>query len=126
MKAMFVNRSIEIWLKIDMFNTSDSKYIAKYVMDRSISQSAILREVWEQGWQNGITQVALNMLQAKIDPAQVAKLTGLSTDRINSIHQEAANLKNFSQLDRDWQNMSESSLTEVWLNEEEDKAWQDL
>ena len=111
---------------MDMFNTSDSKYIAKYVMDRSISQSAILREVWEQGWQNGLTQVALNMLQAKIDPAQVATLTGLSTERINSIHQEAANLENFSQLDRDWQNMSESSLAEVWLNEEEDKAWQDL
>ncbi|WP_373546226.1 hypothetical protein [Chamaesiphon sp.] len=126
MKAMFVNRSIEIWLKIDMFNTSDSKYIAKYVMDRSISQSAILREVWEQGWQNGLTQVALNMLQAKIDPAQVATLTGLSTDRINSIQREAANLENFSQLDRDWQNLRESSLAEIWLNEEEDKAWQDL
>ena len=125
MKAMFVNRSIEIWLKIDMFNTSDLKYIAKYVMDRSISQSAILREVWEQGWQNGLTQVALNMLQAKIDPAQVGTLTGLST-RINSIQREAANLENFSQLDRDWQNLSESSLAEVWLNEEEDKAWQDL
>jgi hypothetical protein len=111
---------------MDMFNTSDSKYIAKHVMDRSISQSAILREVWEQGWQNGLTQVALNMLRAKIDPVQVATLTGLSTDRIDSIHREAASLEDSSQLVRDWQNLSESSLAEVWLNEEEDKAWQDL
>ncbi len=95
-------------------------------MDRSISQSAILREVWEQGWQNGLTQVALNMLRAKIDPVQVATLTGLSPDRVNSIHLEATNLEDSSQLVRDWQNLSESSLAEVWLNEEEDKAWQDL
>jgi hypothetical protein len=121
-----VNRSSKIWLKMDMLNPSDSKYIAKYVMDRSISQSAILREVWEQGWQNGLTQVALNMLRAKIDPAQVASLTGLSPDRVNSIHLEAASLEDSSQLVRDWQNLSESSLAEVWLNEEEDKAWQDL
>jgi hypothetical protein len=95
-------------------------------MDRSIAQSAILREVWEQGWQNGLTQVALNMLRAKIDPVQVATLTGLSTDRVNSIHLEATNLEDSPQLVRDWQNLSESSLAEVWLNEEEDKAWQDL
>lgn len=95
-------------------------------MDRSIAQSAMLREVWEQGWQNGLTQVALNMLRAKIDPVQVATLTGLSPDRIDSIHREATNLENSSQLVRDWQNLSESSLAEVWLNEEEDKAWQDL
>jgi hypothetical protein len=95
-------------------------------MDRSISQSAILREVWEQGWQNGLTQVALNMLRAKIDPVQVATLTGLSADRVNSIHRETANLEDSAQLVRDWQNLSESSLGEVWLNEEEDKAWQDL
>ena len=95
-------------------------------MDRSIAQSAMLREVWEQGWQNGLTQVALNMLRAKIDPVQVATLTGLSPDRIDSIHREETNLENSSQLVRDWQNLSESSLAEVWLNEEEDKAWQDL
>jgi hypothetical protein len=66
------------------------------------------------------------MLKAKIDPVQVATLTGLSTDRVNSIYLEATNLENSSQLVRDWQNLSESSLAEVWLNEEEDKAWQDL
>ena len=95
-------------------------------MDRSISQSAILREVWEQGWQNALTQVALNMLRSKIDPAQVAMLTGLSIERVHLIHLEAGNLEDSSQLVRDWQNMSESSLAEIWLNEEEDRAWQDL
>jgi hypothetical protein len=66
------------------------------------------------------------MLRSKIDPAQVAILTGLSIDRVNSIDLEAANLEDSSQLVRDWQNLSESSLAEIWLNEEEDKAWQDL
>jgi hypothetical protein len=100
-----------------------TKFTTKNVMDKSIAQSAILREVWEQGWQNGLTQVALNMLQAKIDPVQVATLTGLSPDRVNSIHLEVTNIEDSSQLVRDWQNLSESSLAEVWLNEEEDKAW---
>jgi hypothetical protein len=92
----------------------------------TISQSAILREVWEQGWQNGLTQVALNMIRAKIDPAQVATLTGLSPERINSICLEVANPDQSVQLMRDWQTQSESSLAEVWLNDEEDRAWSDL
>ncbi len=95
-------------------------------MDRSISQSAILQEIWEQGWQNGLTQVALNMLRAKIDPVQIATLTGLSTDRIHSIQLAASNLDDSAQLVREWQNLSGNSLAEVWVNEEEDKAWQDL
>lgn len=95
-------------------------------MDRSISQSALLREVWEQGWQNGLIQVAVNMLQAKIDPVQVATLTGLSPERVNSIYLEAENLAESAHLVRDWQNLSEPSLAGAWLNEEEDRAWQDL
>ena len=92
----------------------------------TISQSAILREVWEQGWQNGLTQVALNMIRAKIDPAQVATLTGLSPERVNLIYLEVANPDQSVQLMRDWQNQSESSLAEVWLNEEEDLSWKYL
>jgi hypothetical protein len=37
-----------------------------------------------------------------------------------------ANLDRPDRVVRDWQILSESSLAEVWLNEEEDKAWQDL
>jgi hypothetical protein len=39
---------------------------------------------------------------------------------------EATNLENSSQLVQDWQTLSQSSLAEVWLNDEEDQAWQDL
>jgi hypothetical protein len=39
---------------------------------------------------------------------------------------ETTDLENSSQLVQDWQNISESSLAEIWLNEEEDNAWQDL
>jgi predicted RNase H-like HicB family nuclease len=39
---------------------------------------------------------------------------------------KVSNLEHSSQSVRDWQTLSESSLAEVWLNEEEDKAWQDL
>jgi hypothetical protein len=92
----------------------------------TIAQSAILREAWEQGWQNGLTQVALNMIRAKIDPAQVATLTGLSIERVNSIYLDIVNPEQSTQLMRDWQNQSESSLAEVWLNDEEDRAWEDL
>jgi hypothetical protein len=92
----------------------------------TISQSAILREVWEQGWQNGLTQVALNMIRAKIDPAQVATLTGLSSERVNSICLDVTNSDQSTRLMRNWQNQSESSLAEVWLNDEEDRAWEDL
>jgi hypothetical protein len=92
----------------------------------TISQSAILREVWEQGWQNGLTQVALNMIRAKIDPAQVATLTGLSPERVNLIYLEVANPDQSVQLMRNWQNQSEPSLAEVWLNDEEDRAWEYL
>ena len=40
-------------------------------------QSQSLREAWEQGLQEGLTQVALNMLQEGIDLSLVAKLTNL-------------------------------------------------
>ena len=92
----------------------------------TIAQSAILREVWEQGWQNGLTQVALNMIRAKIDPLQVATLTGLSPEQVNLICLDITNPAQSEQLMKDWQNQSESSLAQVWLNEEEDRAWEDL
>jgi predicted RNase H-like HicB family nuclease len=39
---------------------------------------------------------------------------------------EVANREQPERVVRDWQTLSESSLAEVWMNEEEDKAWQDL
>jgi predicted RNase H-like HicB family nuclease len=74
--------------------------------------------------------------QAAIDRVQASLSARLATAEIVSIHIPASphqnfwlgegNLEQSSPLVRDWQNLSESSLAEVWLNEEEDKAWQDL
>ncbi len=74
--------------------------------------------------------------QAAIDRVQESLSNRLATAEIVSIQIPTAahqnywlgkdNLEQSSPLVRDWQNLSESSLAEVWLNEEEDKAWQDL
>jgi predicted RNase H-like HicB family nuclease len=74
--------------------------------------------------------------QAAIDRVQKRLSTRLATAEIVSIQIPASphqnswlgedNLEQSSPLVRDWQNLSESSLAEVWLNEEEDRAWQDL
>jgi predicted RNase H-like HicB family nuclease len=74
--------------------------------------------------------------QAAIDRVQENLSTRLATAEIVSIqvsssgHQNSwlgeDRLEQSSPFVRDWQNLSESSLAEVWLNEEEDKAWQDL
>ncbi len=74
--------------------------------------------------------------QAAIDRVQESLTIRLATAEIVSIQIPASghqnswlgedNLEQSSPLVRDWQNLSESSLAEVWLNEEEDKAWQDL
>lgn len=74
--------------------------------------------------------------QAAIDRVQERLSARLATAEIVSIQIPvpstqnswlgSANLEQSSSLVRDWQNLSESSLAEVWLNEEEDKAWQDL
>jgi hypothetical protein len=95
-------------------------------MESSISQSPILREIWEQGWQNALTQVAINMLRAQIPRSEIASLTGLTLDRVNLIERSVVNPEQSSPIFRDWENLSETSLAQVWLNEEEDIAWQDL
>ena len=74
--------------------------------------------------------------QAAIDRVHESLTARLSSAEIVSIQIPASphqnpwlgedNPKQSSPLVRDWQNLSESSLAEVWLNEEEDKAWQDL
>ncbi|MDB9349578.1 hypothetical protein [Nodularia spumigena] len=54
-------------------------------MYNSETQPQILRAAWEQGLQQGLTQVALNMLKEGIDLALVAKLTGLSLARVKNL-----------------------------------------
>lgn len=93
-------------------------------MHDSAIESKTLREAWEQGLQQGLTQVALNMLRQGIDLALVAKLTGLPLERVKNL--QASDADNSQILVRDFLELSESSLNKVWLDPEEDKAWKDL
>ncbi|MEH2372538.1 hypothetical protein [Nostoc sp.] len=93
-------------------------------MHNSASQSKTLREAWEEGLQQGLTQVALNMLHEGIDLAIVAKLTGLQLEKVKNLQ---ASDSVYSQiLVKDFLELSESSLKKIWLNPEEDEAWKDL
>ena len=88
------------------------------------TSSKALREAWEQGLQQGLTQVALNMLREGIDLALVAKLTGLSFENVENL--QASDSANSQILVKDFLELSESSLNKVWLTPEEDEAWKDL
>ncbi|MEH2237977.1 hypothetical protein [Nostoc sp.] len=93
-------------------------------MHNSASQSKTLREAWEEGLQQGLTQVALNMLHEGIDLGIVAKLTGLQLEKVKNLQ---ASDSVYSQiLVKDFLELSESSLKKIWLNPEEDEAWKDL
>ena len=87
-------------------------------------QSQSLREAWEQGLQEGLTQVALNMLQEGIDLSLVAKLTNLPLEKIQNL--QVSNVYDLEILVKDFLELSESSLNKVWLEPEEDEAWKDL
>jgi hypothetical protein len=87
-------------------------------------QSQSLREAWEQGLQEGLTQVALNMLQEGIDLSLVAKLTNLPLEKIQNL--QVSNVDDWEILVKDFLELSESSLNKVWLEAEEDEAWKDL
>lgn len=93
-------------------------------MQDSVIESATLREAWEQGLQQGLNQVALNMLRDGIDKDRVAKLTGLSLERVNSLQDSDSD--DPQALVKDFLELSESSLNKIWLNPEEDEAWKDL
>lgn len=81
-------------------------------------------EAWEQGLQQGIAQVARNMLREGIDFTQIVRLTGLSTDRLQSL--QISDSDESQQIAREFMELSESALNEVWLNPEEDEAWKNL
>ncbi|MEH1911510.1 MAG: hypothetical protein V7L05_02645 [Nostoc sp.] len=93
-------------------------------MHDSASQSKTLREAWEEGLQQGLIQVALNILHEGIDLTLVAKLTGLPLEIVNNLL--ASNADDSQILVKDFQELSESSLNKIWLNPEEDEAWKYL
>ncbi|NJL80971.1 MAG: hypothetical protein HC836_35815 [Richelia sp. RM2_1_2] len=86
-------------------------------------QANTLREAWEQGLQQGLIQVAVNMLDEGIDLTLVAKVTGLSVEKIHSLHN---NTDDTQTVVEDFLELSESSLSKIWLTPEEDEAWKEL
>jgi predicted transcriptional regulator len=93
-------------------------------MSNPVTKSVTLSEAWNQGLQQGIAQVAQNMLREGIDLTQIVKLTGLSTDRVQKL--QMSELDESQQTVTEFLELSESSLNEVWLNPEEDEAWKNL
>ena len=77
-----------------------------------------------KGLQQGLIQVAENMLHEGIDFSLVAKLTGLSVEKINNLL--VNNTDDTQTLVEDFLELSESSLNKVWLTPEEDEAWKEL
>jgi hypothetical protein len=81
-------------------------------------QSQSLREAWEEGLQQGLTQVALNMLREGIDLYLVSKLTDLPLEKIQTL--QVSDVDDSQTLVKDFLQFSESSLNKVWLEAEED------
>jgi len=94
------------------------------IMAELAIQSQSLREAWEEGLQQGLTQVALNMLREGIDLYLVSKLTDLPLEKIQTL--QVSDVDDSQTLVKDFLQLSESSLNKVWLEAEEDEAWKDL
>jgi predicted transposase YdaD len=95
-------------------------------MSNSVIQpTTTLHEAWEQGLQQGVIQVALNMVRDGLDLAQVAKLTGLPIESVKKL-QVVNDPEDSQALVQEFLSLSESSLNKIWLTPEEDEAWKDL
>jgi hypothetical protein len=99
------------------------RHIKLKIMYNLAIQAQTLEEAWEQGLQQGLTQVALNMLREGVDLALIVKLTGLPLERVENL--QAVDVDD-QVLVRDFLELSESALNKVWLDAEEDEAWKDL
>lgn len=83
-----------------------------------------LRKAREEGLQQGLIQVAINMLNEGMDLDLVVKLTGLPPEKVNNLQIEY--IDDSQTLVKDFLELSESSLNKVWLDPEEDEAWKNL
>jgi hypothetical protein len=83
-----------------------------------------LSEAWELGRQEGLTKVVFNMLQEGIDLDLIVKVTGLPLASIRNL--QAEEIEENQTLFQDFMVLSETSLNEVWLNDEEEEAWKNL
>ncbi len=83
-----------------------------------------LQEAWEKGLQQGLTQVAVNMLREGIELDFIVKLTGLPLEVVTNL--QTVDTDDDKILVKEFLQMSQSSLNKIWLNPEEDEAWKDL
>ncbi len=83
-----------------------------------------LQEAWEKGLQQGLTQVAVNMLREGIDLDFIVKITRLPLEVVKNL--QDVDIDNEKILVKEFLEMSESSLNKVWLDPEEEEAWKDL
>ena len=83
-----------------------------------------LQEAWEKGLQQGLTQVAVNMLREGIELDFIVKLTGLPLEVVKNL--QTVDTDDDKILVKEFLQMSQSSLNKIWLNPEEDAAWKDL
>ena len=82
-----------------------------------------LQEAWEKGLQQGLTQVAVNMLREGIDLDFIVKLTGLPLAVVKNL--QAVDIDDDKILIKEFLEISESSLNKVWLDPEEDEEWKE-
>jgi predicted transposase/invertase (TIGR01784 family) len=55
------------------------------IMEESVTYQELRREAREQGIQQGLQQVALNLLRSGMNPEQVANFTGLSIEQVTQL-----------------------------------------
>ena len=68
--------------------------IVSILREEIMRESVIYQDILQQGIEQGIEQVALNMLQEGIEVEQVAKLTHLSLERIQTLKKLAEDAQN--------------------------------
>jgi hypothetical protein len=110
-------------IRVILFRAEHNKPTA--IMSNSVIQPTTLREAWEQGLQQGLIQVALNMVRDGLDLAQIATLTGLPIESVKNL-QVVDDPEDSQALVQEFLSLSESSLSKIWLTPEEDEAWKDL
>jgi hypothetical protein len=111
-------------LMIQYNQNPKTQYITIKNMNNLSIPAQTLQEAWEKGVQQGLTQVAVNMLREGIDLDFIVKLTGLPLAVVKNL--QTVDINDDKILVKEFLEISESSLNKVWLNSEEDEAWKDL
>ena len=107
-----------------MIGVKKYNYINTKNMNNLSIPAQTLQEAWEKGLQQGLTQVAVNMLREGIELDFIVKLTGLPLEVVKNL--QTVDTDDDKILVKEFLEMSQSSLNKIWLDPEEDEAWKDL